>query len=181
MLTHPFARPFGWPMRSEPFPSGALTKHAARCRISYPYDCVVDICACPESRRESALAQKAEESKSDNIGPWKIEATFKADKFDRCAISRKTDDVVARFIRTSDGLSVVLESANWKLERGKQYSVRMKAASSSWDTEVAAEANSVSVPLLIKSLGRVCELPTHSASRAQVRRFGYPSTRAVPH
>jgi hypothetical protein len=98
----------------------------------------------------SALAQKAEESKSDNIGPWKIEATFKADKLDHCAISRKTDDVVARFIRTSDGLSVVLESANWKLERGKQYSVRMKAASSSWDTELAAEANSVSGPITDK-------------------------------
>jgi len=98
----------------------------------------------------SALAQKAEESKSDNIGPWKIEATFKADKLDHCAISRKTDDVVARFIRTSDGLSVLLESANWKLERGKQYSVRMKAASSSWDTELAAEANSVSVPITDK-------------------------------
>jgi hypothetical protein len=31
-------------------------------------------------------------SKSDTIGPWEIEATFKADKFDRCSISRKLDD-----------------------------------------------------------------------------------------
>lgn len=95
----------------------------------------------------SALAQRPEESKTDEIGPWEIEATFKSDKFDHCAISRTADEIVARFVRTSDGLSLVLESPNWKLERGKHYSVRMKAGSTSWDTEVAAEANSVSVPI----------------------------------
>jgi hypothetical protein len=94
-----------------------------------------------------ALAQRAEDSKTDEIGPWEIEATFKSDKFDHCAISRTFDDVAAHFVRTSDGLSLVLESPNWKLERGKHYSVRMKAGSASWDTEVAAESNSVSVPI----------------------------------
>src|SRR5712691_151593 len=72
----------------------------------------------------SALAQRAEESKMDEIGPWQIEATFKSDKFDHCAISRTVDEIVARFVRTNDGLSLVLESPNWKLERGKPYSVR---------------------------------------------------------
>jgi hypothetical protein len=95
----------------------------------------------------SALGQRAEESKTDEIGPWEIEATFKSDKFDHCAISRTVDEIVARFVRTNDGLNLVLESPNWKLERGKHYSVRMKAGSTSWDTEVAAEANSVSVPI----------------------------------
>jgi hypothetical protein len=64
-----------------------------------------------------------------------------------CAIGRTFDDVAARFVRTNDGLSLVLESPNWKLERGKHYSVRMKAGATSWDTEVAAESNSVSVPI----------------------------------
>jgi hypothetical protein len=95
----------------------------------------------------SAFAQRAEESKTDEIGPWEIEATFKSDKFDHCAISRIVDDIAARFVRTNEGLSLVLESQNWKLERGKHYSVRMKAGSTSWDTEVAAESNSVSVPI----------------------------------
>ena len=90
----------------------------------------------------------AEEIKRDNVGPWEIEATFKNDKFDHCAISRTIDEVVARFVRTSDGLlSLVLESPNWKLERGKNYSVHMKAGAANWNTEVAAESTSVSVPI----------------------------------
>ena len=88
-----------------------------------------------------------EETKKDNIGPWEIEATFKNNKFDHCAISRKVDEVVASFLRTSDGLSLTLESPNWKLDRGKNYPVRMKAGAASWSTDVAAEANSVSVPI----------------------------------
>ena len=64
-------------------------------------------------------ALAVEEIKKDNIGPWEIEATFKNNKFDHCAISRKVDDVVASFLRTSDGLSLTLGSPNWKLDRGK--------------------------------------------------------------
>src|SRR5262245_47783650 len=92
-------------------------------------------------------ALAAEETKKDNIGPWEIEATFKDNKFNHCAISRKVDEVVASFLRTSDGLSLTLESPNWKLERGKNYPVRMKAGAASWNTDVAAESNSVSVSI----------------------------------
>ena len=53
-------------------------------------------------------ALAVEEIKKDNIGPWEIEATFKNNKFDHCAISRKVDEVVASFLRTSDGLSLTL-------------------------------------------------------------------------
>ena len=46
------------------------------------------------------------ESKSDTIGPWKIEAVFKGDMFDRCSINRTLkDDIVATFVRTGEGLS----------------------------------------------------------------------------
>ena len=92
-------------------------------------------------------ALAVEETKKDTIGPWEIEATFKDNKFHHCAISRKVDEVVASFLRTSDGLSLTLESPNWKLDRGKNYPVRMKAGAASWNTDVAAEANSVSVPI----------------------------------
>jgi predicted regulator of Ras-like GTPase activity (Roadblock/LC7/MglB family) len=92
-------------------------------------------------------ALAVEEIKKDNIGPWEIEATFKGNKFDHCAISRNVDEVVASFVRTSDGLSLMLESPNWKLERGKNYPVRMKAGAASWNADVAAETNSVSVPI----------------------------------
>jgi hypothetical protein len=93
-----------------------------------------------------AVAPAAEESKSDTIGPWEIEATFKADKFDRCSINRKLDDdIVASFVRTGDGLALELESPNWKLDRGKNYPVKMTLGPLSFDTEVAAEPNSVSM------------------------------------
>jgi hypothetical protein len=92
-------------------------------------------------------ALAVEEIKKDTIGPWEIEATFKDNKFDHCAISRKVDEIVASFLRTSDGLSLTLQSPNWKLERGKNYPVRMKAGAASWNTDVAAETNSVSVPI----------------------------------
>ena len=65
-------------------------------------------------------ALAVEETKKDTIGPWEIEATFKDNKFHHCAISRKVDEVVASFLRTSDGLSLTLESPNWKLDRGKE-------------------------------------------------------------
>ena len=75
-----------------------------------------------------SFALAVEESTSENIGPWEIEATYKADKFDRCAISRKLDnEIVARFIRTDDALTFMLELPNWKLERGKQYPVKMSS------------------------------------------------------
>ena len=92
-------------------------------------------------------ALAVEETKKDNIGPWEIEATFKDNKFDHCAISRKVDEVVASFLRTSDGLSLTLESPNWKLERGKNYPVLMNAGAKSWNTDVAADGNSASVPI----------------------------------
>src|SRR6185312_16517099 len=87
-----------------------------------------------------ALSFSAEETQSNKIGPWEIEATFKGDKFDRCSINRTVqDDIVATFVRTSDGLSFELESPNWKLDRGKAYPVKMTLGSLSFDTDVAAE------------------------------------------
>ena len=95
-----------------------------------------------------AVVLGAEESKSENIGPWEIEATFKADKFDRCSINRTLhDDIVATFVRTSGGLTLELELPNWKLERGKQYPVKMNLGPLSFDADVAAEPNSVSMDL----------------------------------
>jgi hypothetical protein len=96
----------------------------------------------------AATGHAAEESKSENIGPWEIEAIFKGDKFDRCSINRSLqDDIVARFIRTDDSLSFVLESPNWKLERGKTYPVKMAMGPLGFDTEVAAESDAVSMDI----------------------------------
>ncbi len=87
----------------------------------------------------------AEEAKTDTIGPWQIEATFKGDKFDRCTITRKLDDdIVATFVKTGDDLTLELSSPNWKLDRGKLYPVKMTLGPKSFDEQVAAEASSVS-------------------------------------
>ena len=125
-------------------------------------------------------ALAVEETKKDNIGPWEIEATFKDNKFDHCAISRKVDEVVASFLRTSDGLTLTLESPNWKLERGKNYPVRMKAGAASWSAEVAAEANSVSVPISEKNLKKDFVQPTFLWSRVRDQRSEFLWTRVAP-
>ena len=86
------------------------------------------------------------ETTSETIGPWSIEATYKNDKFDRCAISRTLDnDIVVTFVRTGEGMSLLLSSPNWKLDQGEKYPVTMKLGPQSWDREVAAEASSVSM------------------------------------
>jgi hypothetical protein len=98
-----------------------------------------------------ATGGAAQESKSESIGPWEIEATFRGDKFDRCSINRALqDDIVANFVRTADGLMLELESPNWKLDRGKSYPVKMTLGPLSFDTEVAAEPNSVSMEVTDK-------------------------------
>lgn len=92
------------------------------------------------------LPAAAAETTSESIGPWSIEATYKNDKFDRCAISRTLDgDIVVTFVRTGDGMSLLLSSPNWKLDQGEKYPVTMKLGPQSWDREVAAEATSVSM------------------------------------
>jgi len=102
-----------------------------------------------------AASRAAEETKSDTIGPWEIEAVFKGDGFDRCSISRSLqDDIVVRFIRTADDLSLELESPNWKLEPGKDYPVKMAAGPLSFDKDFAAESNSVSTTIKDQRLER---------------------------
>jgi len=100
--------------------------------------------SCLALLQVSAAAEKA--GNAETIGPWEIEATYKADKFDRCTIRQNLDDdIVVTFMRVGDGLTLLLSSPNWKLERGKQYPVTMKLGVQSWDREVAAEASSVSM------------------------------------
>ncbi len=90
-------------------------------------------------------ASAAEDTKTDTIGPWQIEAVFQGDKFDRCSIARKLDDdIVATFVKTGDDLTLELSSPNWKLDRGKSYPVKMALGPKSFDEEIAAEASSVS-------------------------------------
>ncbi len=92
------------------------------------------------------LTSGAAIAETENIGPWQIEAVYKNDKFDRCAITRTLDnDIAVSFVRTGEGLSLTLSSPNWKLDNGEDYPVTMKLGPQTWDREVAAEASAVSM------------------------------------
>lgn len=82
------------------------------------------------------------------IGPWKVEAAYKGQTFERCTMTRITDDgVEVRFARDADGLDLTMTSSKWKLGRSKSYPVELAAGSSVLKAEVAAAGNAVSLPL----------------------------------
>jgi hypothetical protein len=95
----------------------------------------------------SALAQQTQESQSVSIGPWKIATTYKADKFYNCTMTRTFADVEISFVRTKNGLSLLLDSQKWMLERGKVYSVRLAAGSQSVEAKALAETKGVTITL----------------------------------
>ena len=82
------------------------------------------------------------------VGPWKVEAAYRGQKFDRCTMTRVTDDgVEIRFGRDADGIDLSMSSPKWKLGRGKSYPVELAAGTSVLKAEVAASGNEVSVPV----------------------------------
>ena len=138
-------------------------RKTALMSLAQCFCCVVVVAA--SVIQPTTTGHAAEESKSENIGPWEIDAIFRGDKFDRCSINRSLqNDIVARFIRTGDGLSLELESPNWKLEHGKNYQVKMAIGPLSFDTEVAAESDSVSMDIKDKTF----ETALRSASALNV-------------
>jgi hypothetical protein len=95
----------------------------------------------------SAHAQSSE--KAIAIGPWQIEASFtQSDKFDRCVMSRTTEDgIETRISRDKDGLTLAMNSPRWKLDKGKKYDVTFAAGSVTWKSDVTAAAQAVRVAL----------------------------------
>ena len=82
------------------------------------------------------------------IGPWKVDAVSKGQKFERCTMTRTTDDGVdVQFTRDATGLDLTMSSPKWKLGRGKSYPVELAAGSSVLQAEVAASGNAVSLPV----------------------------------
>jgi hypothetical protein len=95
----------------------------------------------------SARAQQGAENQAVVIGPWRIETALRKGKFDYCSMTRTLEDVSATVMRAGDGLTLILNSPKWKLERGKQYPVQMVAGSRSWSTRVTAERDAVTIAL----------------------------------
>jgi hypothetical protein len=96
----------------------------------------------------SALAEpQPKEKETVTVGPWTIAVTYKADKFTDCTMSRSAGDVGINFVRNRDGLLLLLDSAKWKLERGKVYSVHLVAGPQSVEAKALAETKSVTIAL----------------------------------
>jgi hypothetical protein len=96
----------------------------------------------------SRLAQpQSRDNQTVAVGPWAIATTYKANKFESCTMSRSEGELGITFVRTQDGLLVILDSPKWKLDRGKAYSVRLLAGSRSVDAKALAETQSVTIAL----------------------------------
>jgi len=93
----------------------------------------------------SVLAHAQDQTVS--VGPWAIATSSKADKFDSCSMSRSTNDLDITFVRTRDGLSLLLDSTKWKLQRGKAYEVTLLAGTRSVQARALAESRSVTIAL----------------------------------
>ncbi|MGA8918983.1 MAG: extensin family protein [Pseudolabrys sp.] len=96
----------------------------------------------------SGLAQpQPRDNQTVTVGPWAIATTYKANKFEGCTMRRSGGELGITFVRTQDGLLVMLDSPKWKLDRGKAYSVRLFAGSRSVDAKALAETQSVTIAL----------------------------------
>ena len=94
----------------------------------------------------SAQSQ-SRDTQTVTVGPWAIATTFKANKFESCTMSRSERELGITFVRTQDGLLLILDSPKWKLDRGKAYSVRLFAGPRSVDAKALAETKSVTIAL----------------------------------
>jgi len=82
------------------------------------------------------------------IGPWLIEATYRNGKFERCGMSRTTEEgIEARLTRAGGGLTLAMTSPRWRLEQRKSYPIELAAGTVTWEAKVTATINTVQVAL----------------------------------
>jgi hypothetical protein len=115
-----------------------------------------------------------EQDQTISVGPWTIATSFKAEKFDRCTMSRSANDLDVTFARSHDGLLLFLDSSKWKLERGKAYDVTLVAGARSVQAKALAEGKSVTIALSDRPLSE----RVRTANTLQVR--GEGATLRVP-
>lgn len=108
---------------------------------------------------------QSRDTHSVTVGPWAIATNYTANTFKSCAMSRSEGELGISFVRTQDGLLLLLDSPKWKLDRGKAYSIRLSAGSRSVNAKALAESKSVTValtdPRLKSKLQSVSSLDVH--------------------
>jgi hypothetical protein len=113
-------------------------------------------------------------NRTATVGRWEIATIYKANRFESCAMSRSEGDLGIAFVRSQDGLLLILDSPKWKLDRGKAYSVRLSAGSQPVDAKALAETRSVTIALADSRLNSMLR----SANVLEVR--GKGDTLRVP-
>jgi hypothetical protein len=100
----------------------------------------------------SPAAAAYAEDQTVTVGPWTIAASYKGDRFDNCSMSRPAPDLDINFLRSQDGLLLLLGSPKWKLEPGKVYTVRLVTGPRAFDAKALAEPKTVTIPLADRAL-----------------------------
>jgi hypothetical protein len=98
----------------------------------------------------SAFAEQRDQNVV-GIGPWDITTSTKAGKFESCSMTRTGGDLGIAFVRSEDGLLLLLDSPKWKLERGKSYPIRLTAGGQSVEAKALAETKLVTIALTDRS------------------------------
>jgi hypothetical protein len=125
---------------------------------------------------DGAYAQTAKNTRAIAIGPWEIEASFtKNRKFDRCVMRRTIEEgIETQFTRGAGGLSLMMSSPRWRLEKGKKYPVEFFAGSLGWKAKVSASSEEIRIGLTDQHFNEALK----SADLLEVRAAG--STLKVP-
>ena len=92
------------------------------------------------------------EDQTVTVGPWTIATSYKGDKFDNCSMNRSASELDVTFVRSADGLLLLLSSQKWKLEAGKAYTVRLVAGARAFDAKALAGPKTVTIALTDRAL-----------------------------
>ena len=106
------------------------------------------------TRPPSASPEPKHEGLTVTVGPWTISTDHRADDLDGCAMSRSTEGMDVTLLRTPDTTLLLLQSQNWKLERGKAYTVRVAVGSRSVVAKAWAKSKAVTIELADRFLLR---------------------------
>lgn len=92
------------------------------------------------------------EEQTVTVGPWTIATSYKGDKFDNCSMNRSASELDINFVRSQDGLLLLLGSQKWKLDPGKAYTIRLVAGPRAIDAKALAQPKTVTIALTDRGL-----------------------------
>jgi len=125
-----------------------------------------------------SLATHADEQPV-TVGPWTIAVSYKGDRFENCSMARSASGLGMTFLRSEDGMLLVLDSQKWKLERGKDYTVRLVAGSRAVEAKARAELKAVRIALVDRTLNERLRTASVLEVRAEGQTLRVPLDRST--